>query len=240
MYEKRGYRNLINSDDLVQFEVIVKETDLFIRAEKDLSREARKSVLKHRCSLETYIGMNPKFMNSFDPIESEPHAPEIVKEMIRASGLAGVGPMAAVAGAMSEWVLRDLLPFSKEVIIENGGDIYLACSKNRTVGIFAGSSPLSLKIGVEINPKETPLGICTSSGTVGHSISFGKADAVCVVSQSSTLADAAATAIGNIVQGPEDIERGLEKGKEIEGAWGVLIIAGEKMGVWGKMRLVKL
>ncbi len=97
MYEKRGYRNLINSDDLVQFEVIVKETDLFIRAEKDLSREARKSVLKHRCSLETYIGMNPKFMNSFDPIESEPHAPEIVKEMIRASGLAGVGPMAAVA-----------------------------------------------------------------------------------------------------------------------------------------------
>jgi hypothetical protein len=126
------------------------------------------------------------------------------------------------------------------VIVENGGDICLAGSKERTVGIYAGSSPLSLKIGVAVDPEETPLGICTSSGTVGHSVSFGKADAVCVVSKSATLADAAATGIGNIVQGQEDIGRGLERGKEIEGVSGVLIIVGEKMGAWGKMRLVKL
>jgi ApbE superfamily uncharacterized protein (UPF0280 family) len=240
MYEKRAYRNLIKTDGLVQFEVIVKETDLFIQAEKDLSREAREFILKYRRHLETYIRMNPEFLNSFIPIENTIPAPDIVQEMIRASRLTGVGPMAAVAGAMAEWVLKGLFPFSNEVIVENGGDICLAGSKERTVGIYAGSSPLSLKIGVAVDPEETPLGICTSSGTVGHSVSFGKADAVCVVSKSATLADAAATGIGNIVQGQEDIGRGLERGKEIEGVSGVLIIVGEKMGAWGKMRLVKL
>lgn len=240
MYDKRTYRSLIKTDGLVQFEVIVKETDLLIRAEKDLSHEARESILKYRRHLETYIEMNPEFQKSLVPIENILHTPGIVQAMIRASHLTGVGPMAAIAGAMAEWVFKDLLPFSNEVIVENGGDIYLATSKERTVGIYAGSSPLSLKIGVGIDPEETPLGICTSSGTVGHSLSFGKADAVCIVSKSATLADAAATAVGNIVQGQKDIERGLERGREIEGVSGVLIIVGEKMGVWGKMRLVKL
>jgi len=240
MYEKRAYRGLIKADGLVPFEVIVKETDLFIRAEKDLSGEARESILKYRRHLETYIEINPEFLNSFIPIGISLHAPDIVQAMIRTSRLTGVGPMAAVAGAMAEWVLKDLLPFSNEVIVENGGDIYLASSKERTVAVYAGSSPLSLKIGVAIDPEETPLGICTSSGTVGHSVSFGKADAVCVVSKSATLADAAATAIGNIVRGQKDIERGLERGKGIEGVSGVLIIVEEKMGVWGNMRLLKL
>jgi ApbE superfamily uncharacterized protein (UPF0280 family) len=240
MYEKRTYRSLIKTDNLVQFEVIVKETDLLIRAEKDLSREARESVLKYRRHLETYIEMNPEFQKSLVPVENTLHAPGIVQAMIRTSHLAGVGPMAAIAGAMAEWVLQDLSPFSKEVIVENGGDIYIATSKERTIGVYAGPSSLSLKIGIVIDPGETPLGICTSSGTVGHSVSFGKADAVCILSKSATLADAAATAVGNIVQGQQDIEQGLERGREIKGVSGVLIIVGEKMGVWGKMRLIKL
>jgi ApbE superfamily uncharacterized protein (UPF0280 family) len=108
------------------------------------------------------------------------------------------------------------------------------------VGIYAGHSPLSLKIGIVISPEETPLGICTSSGTVGHSLSFGKADAVCILSKSAALADAVATTVGNMVQEKKDIELGLEKGKEIDGVLGVLVIVGEKMGVWGKIQLVRL
>ncbi|MBM4278825.1 MAG: UPF0280 family protein [Deltaproteobacteria bacterium] len=240
IFEKRTYRNAVKADDLVQFEVIVKETDLLIRAEKDLSREAKESVFKYRNQLETYIATNPDFERSLIPVQEISHAPEIIREMIRTSSLAGVGPMAAVAGAMAQSVSKDLLQFSNEVIVENGGDIYLATSKKRIIGIYAGASPLSMKIGIVIEPGESPLGICTSSGTVGHSLSFGKSDAVCVLSKSGALADAVATAVGNIVREKKDIERGLERGKEIEGVSGVLIIVGEKMGGWGDIRLIRL
>jgi ApbE superfamily uncharacterized protein (UPF0280 family) len=240
MDEQRTYRNLVRTDDLVKFEVVVKETDLLVRAESNLSNETRESVLKYRHQLETYITMNPEFQRSLISLAEDLHAPELVREMIRMSQLARVGPMAAVAGAIAEWVSKDLLKLSKEVIIENGGDIYLATARERTIGIYAGQSSLSLKIGIVIGPEESPLGVCTSSGTVGPSLSFGKADAVCILSKSAALADAAATAVGNIVQEKKDIGLGLERGREIEGVLGVLIIVGEKMGIWGSIKLTQL
>ena len=240
MYEERTYRNLVKTDALVKFEVRVKETNLLVRAENDFSRETRESVLKYRHQLESYIMMNPSFQRSIVPLSEDPYAPEIVREMIRGSQLARVGPMAAVAGAMAEWVSKDLLKLSREVITENGGDIYLATARERTIGIYAGQSPLSLKIGIVIEPEQSPLGICTSSGTVGPSLSFGKADAVCILSKSASLADAAATAVGNVVQEKKDIEAGIARGREIEGLLGILIIIGEKMGVWGNITLAQL
>jgi uncharacterized protein len=240
MYEKRTYRNLVKADDLVKFEVMVKETDLLVRTERELSKETRESVLKYRHQLETYIAMKPEFQKTLLPVADDPYAPKIVQEMIRTSQLARVGPMAAVAGAMAEWVSKDLLRLSKEVIVENGGDIYLATSKERTIGIYAGDSPLSLKVGIVISPEETPLGVCTSSGTVGPSLSFGRANAVCILSKSAALADAAATAVGNVVKEKKDIDLGLERGKEIAGILGTLIIAEGKMGVWGNIKLTQL
>lgn len=240
MYEKRSYRNWVKTDDLIKFEVIVKETDLLVRTERDLSKETRESVLKYRHQLETYIAMNPEFQKILLPLTDDPYAPEIVQEMIRTSQLARVGPMAAVAGAMAEWVSKDLLKSSKEVIVENGGDIYLATSRERTIGVYAGDSPLSFKIGIVISPEEAPLGVCTSSGTVGPSLSFGKADAVCILSKSAALADAAATAVGNVVKEKKDIELGLERGREIAGVLGTLIIVEEKMGLWGNIKLTQL
>jgi ApbE superfamily uncharacterized protein (UPF0280 family) len=240
MYEKRTYRNLVKTDDLVKFEVIVKETDLLIRAERDLSKETRESVLKYRHQLETYIAMNPGFQQSLVPLAEDPYAPEIIKQMIQTSKRAGVGPMATVAGAMADLVSRDLLNLSTEVIVENGGDIYLASSRERTIGIYAGDSPLSLKIGIVISPDETPLGVCTSSGTVGPSLSFGKANAVCILSKSAALADAVATAVGNVVKEKKDISSGLGRAREIEGVLGTLIVVEEKMGVWGKIKLTRL
>jgi ApbE superfamily uncharacterized protein (UPF0280 family) len=240
MYEKRSYRNLVKTDDLVKFEVIVKETDLLVRAERDFSKETRESILKYRHQLETYIAMNPEFQKSLVPLTDDPYAPEIVQEMIRTSQLAHVGPMAAVAGAMAEWVSKDLLKLSKEVIVENGGDIYFNTFKERTIGIYAGESPLSFKIGIVIAPEETPLGVCTSSGTVGPSLSFGKANAVCILSKSAALADAAATAVGNVVKEKKDIEWGIKRGREITGVLATLIIFEEKMGVWGRIKLTRL
>jgi len=240
MFEKRTYRNLVKTDDLIKFEVMVKETDLLVRAERDLSKETREYVLKYRHQLDKYIAINPEFQKSLIPLRDDPFAPEIVQEMIQSSRLAHVGPMAAVAGAMAESVSKDLLNLSKEVIVENGGDIYLTTSKERTIGIYAGNSPLSLKIGIVIEPEETPLGVCTSSGTVGHSLSFGKANAVCILSKSAALADAAATAVGNVIKEKKDIELGLEKGKEITGVLGTLIIIEDKVGVWGDIKLIQI
>jgi ApbE superfamily uncharacterized protein (UPF0280 family) len=145
--------------------------------------------------------------------------------------------MAAVAGAIAEGVGRELLPYSDEVIVENGGDIFLKTSKERFIGVYAGGSKFTKKIAFSILPEETPLGVCTSSGTVGHSLSFGYADAVIVFSPSTSLADAAATAIGNRVRIAEDIPEALEFAQGIKGLKGVAIIKGDNMGLWGQIRL---
>jgi ApbE superfamily uncharacterized protein (UPF0280 family) len=157
--------------------------------------------------------------------------------MAEATQEVGVGPMAAVAGAIAEKVGMELLPFSDEVIVENGGDIFLKTQKKRFIGVYAGESAFTRKIAFSILPEETPLGVCTSSGTVGHSLSFGYADAVIVFSPSTSLADAAATAIGNRVRLAEDIPDALEFAQNIKGLRGVAIVKGDKMGLWGQIRL---
>ena len=235
--EPRTYRHWIEGKDLVAFNVTVKETDLYLRATANLQRKAHRMVLKYRSQLEGYIKRNPDFLKSLEPIPMPQYAPEIVKQMVQAGQECGVGPMAAVAGAIAEYVGRELLTFSPEVIVENGGDIYLKILKKRTVGIYAGESPLTGKLGLEISAKDTPLGVCTSSGTVGHSLSYGNADAVVVTAKSATLADAAATAIGNRVSGAKDINGAIEYGQGIGNLKGIVIIVGENMGVWGEVKL---
>jgi len=237
VYQPRTYRHWVKDKDLVSFNVVVKETDLYIRATTNLKRKALRLVLKYRDALERYIERHPSFLTSLEPIAVGDDAPHIVSEMAEAATKAGVGPMASVAGAIAEFVGSQLLAFSPEIIIENGGDIYLRSLKKRLIGIYAGKSPLTGKIGLEIDGQDTPMGICTSSGTVGHSLSFGKADAVVVLSQSATLADAAATAIGNLIIQPSDIPGGIEFAQSIDGLKGVVIIKDDKMGLWGEVNI---
>jgi ApbE superfamily uncharacterized protein (UPF0280 family) len=148
--------------------------------------------------------------------------------------------MAAVAGAIAQFVGAELSAYSPEVIVENGGDIFLKSDSDRVVAIYAGQSPFSGKLGLEIKGKDTPLGVCTSSGTVGHSISFGRADAVTVIARSATLADAAATAIGNLISQPDDIPKGIEFARVNPELLGVLIIKDDKIGVWGRIKICRL
>ena len=240
MYEPKTYRHWIKGKDLVSFNIVVKETDLYIRASTNLKRKAHKLVLKYRDILERYIERYPAFVTSLKPSPVGNDAPRIVKLMSEAAEKVGVGPMASVAGAIAEFVGNELLAFSPEVIVENGGDIFLKSLSKRIVGIYAGESPLTGKIGLEINSEDTPLGICTSSGTVGHSLSYGKADAVVVLSKSATLADAAATAIGNLIIQASDIPRGLELAKGVEGLKGVIIVKDDQVGLWGKIEICQL
>jgi len=240
MYEPRTYRHWIKGKDLVSFNVVVKETDLYIRASSNLKRKAHKLVLKYRDILERYIERHPSFVTSLEPLPVSDDAPHIVKSMSEAAARVGIGPMASVAGAIAEFVGNELLAFSPEIIIENGGDIYLKSQSKRIVGIYAGKSPLTGKIGLEIKGQDTPLGICTSSGTVGHSLSQGKADAIIVLSKSATLADAAATAIGNLIVQLSDIPGGIEFAKGIDGLKGVIIIKDDKVGLWGKVKICQM
>ena len=240
MYEPRTYRHWIKDKDLISFNIVVKETDLYIRASTNLKKRAYKLVLKYRNALERYIRRHPAFLTSLEPLPVSDDAPHIIIEMSAAAEKVGVGPMASVAGAIAEFVGNELLAFSPEIIIENGGDIYLKSLEKRIVGIYAGKLPLTGKIGLEINGQDTPLGICTSSGTVGHSLSYGKADAVVVLSKSATLADAAATAIGNLIVQTSDIPNGLEFAHGIEGLKGVIIIKGDKVGLWGDVKICQM
>jgi len=239
-YEERFYRKQFKAEGLAGFEVVEEETDLYIFADKNLINQAQNIVHKIRNQLNKYILTNISFKESFSPVKVSLFAPKIVREMAWAAKLAGVGPMAAVAGTISERVGRELLKYSKEVIVENGGDNFFKICKTRIVGIYAGSSPLSEKIAIQLLPEDTPCGICTSSGTVGHSFSYGKADAVVVVAKSAALADAAATAIGNVAHDIETINNGIEIAKKIRGLRGVVIIKDDQMGVFGKIKIISI
>lgn len=239
MYEPRTYRHRISKDDLVSFNVTVRETDLYIRAQSNLTSQTQESIQRHREALENYIRANPLFLHSLEPVEIAAEAPGIAREMAEAANITGVGPMAAVAGAIAEAVGRDLLQFSPEIIVENGGDIFIQTRKTRKAGIYAGeSSPFTGKLALEIAADDTPLGICTSSGTVGHSLSLGNADAVIVTATSTALADAAATAICNKIKTAADIENEINNAGVLYGVSGVIIIKDTQIGIWGNVKLV--
>jgi ApbE superfamily uncharacterized protein (UPF0280 family) len=236
-YEPRTYRTRMARSGLTGFRVDVRETDLWVLAARDFSLEVRELVIQERQQLEAYIAGHPGFLTSLVPWPVDPFAPPVVREMIEAAATVGVGPMAAVAGALAARVGRHLSPLSPEVIVENGGDIYLSIIRPAMVALFAGKSPLSHRVGLTLDPALSPLGVCTSSATVGHSLSFGQADAACVLAPSAALADAAATALGNRIQGPHCIAPALEWVASVPMILGAVVVVGEKLGAWGRVEL---
>ena len=240
MHQERTYRNLVDTEKLKTFQVVVQETDLLVHAAGKLMQETRELVLEHRGYVEAYIKSYPDFMTTLNPWRHAGPTPNIISDMINAGARAGVGPMAAIAGAIAENVGLGLLDFTDQVILENGGDLFIKINTPVTVGIYAGGSPLSMKVGLQLNCEKKPTAVCTSSGTLGHSLSLGKADAVCVVAESCALADAAATSIGNLIQSEADINVAIATGRRITEIAGVVIIVGEKIGAWGDLEIVPL
>lgn len=239
-YQERTYRKSVQAKGLKSFQVVVGETDLWICATSDLTKQVRDLVFMLRHQLETYIEFHPEFLTSLVPVEDDPYAPPIVKDMIRSSKKANVGPMAAVAGAMAQWVGEALCDLSEQVIVENGGDIFVTAKRPVTVSIFAGPSPLSGKFGLRIPESQMPLGICSSSATVGHSLSRGITDVVCLLSKSTALADATATALGNRVRKIADLESAARWAEEIGGILGGVVIVKDTMATWGEIELVEV
>ncbi len=237
VYKERIYRYYGKTDDLSSFEVKILQTDLYILAEKDLSGVAEASIIKHRGQIESYSISDRKFAGALKPCKVDKDAPQIVRDMAAAARKAGVGPMAAVAGVIAEYVGKDLLEHSGQVIIENGGDIFIKSSKQRKIGLYTGNKGIDKKLVLSIKPSESYRGICASSGKIGHSLSFGNADTVVIMSPSPPIADAVATATGNIIKTGRDIQRGIDFAKSIDEITGVMIVIEGTIGMWGDIEI---
>jgi len=238
MYEPRTYRVSMGNRRFQTFAITHRETDLWIAVDRSVDIFAiEKCALSYikslRQTLETYIKQNPAFATTLDPIEVATTAPAVVTQMAAAANIAGTGPMAAVAGAFAQLTGKYLeTEFAlNELIIENGGDIYLNIKEKILISVYAGKSSLSEKLGIWVTPTYSPLGVCTSSGTVGHSFSRGRADAVTIACSNTMLADAFATAFGNRVQSSADIDSIINETSKYEEILSAIIICNDKIGI---------
>ncbi|HUT11210.1 MAG TPA: UPF0280 family protein [Thermoguttaceae bacterium] len=198
-------------------------------------------ILRQRRILEQYIARHPAFRDSLEPIELLPEAPEVARRMARAARPVGVGPMAAVAGAMAQCAAEaGLAAGAPEAIVENGGDVYLKAARPVIIGLHTGTPELSDRLAFSLAAGDTPIAICSSSGKMGHSMSLGDCDLATVVARDAALADAAATQAANLVRTVGEVDSALERIAAIEGVDGVLIVQSDRIGLAGRLpKLVK-
>jgi uncharacterized protein len=199
-------------------------------------------ILRQRDILENYIQRHPAFKHALEPIALRADAPEVAQRMAWAADRVGVGPMAAVAGVMAQLAAQAGLDAgAREVIVENGGDIYVQALEPVTIGLYPGTPELTQRLGFSLQAVDTPVAICASSGRMGHSMSRGTCDLATVVAEDAALADAAATQAANLIKRVEDVNPTLERIAAIAGIRGVMIVKQDKVGMIGRLpRLVKI
>lgn len=243
-YINRTYRDHLSGERWQSFSVTVKESDLWIGVDKASFRPEMAEFTKGfmtilRQEMETYLAIDPEYAMTLRPYTPKTSAPRILQEMAIAAQQAGIGPMSAVAGAIAQRVGQAIQSrfAANEVIVENGGDIYTSLRSGIDIAVFAGQSPLSQKVGIQIPAGVYPLGICTSSGTVGPSLSFGKADAMMIACKDCALADAYATAFANKIQTTADIAPCLEEIKKEKDILSAICIKDDQIGIFGSFKL---
>jgi hypothetical protein len=225
----------------VGFQCVVEQTDLWIVARRDVSLDVARFVTELRGGLKNYIALHPDFQKSLVPVAVGPEAPPVARAMAEAASACGVGPMAAVAGAVAQAVAERFVGQNPDFLVENGGDTFLCSTRERVVGLLA--RPLEgVSLGLRLTPRDFPVSLCASSATIGHSLSFGVADVVVVRSKNGALADAAATALGNLIKSPDHLQTAVDAAQAMRplGVEGFFAQCGERIAVWGKMELVAL
>jgi ApbE superfamily uncharacterized protein (UPF0280 family) len=243
-YRERSYRSRFSNDERRWFCVKFLESDLWIGVDSGSYRASMEAdtyamLVDLRRQMDAYLLMDPQYKTALTPYDAGLEAPNILKEMSRVSHKTGIGPMSAVAGAVAKKVAEFL--GTKEVIVENGGDIYAQAASDMDISVFAGQSPLSEKIGLHIPAADFPLGICTSSGTVGPSLSLGRADAVMIVCKDVMLADSYATALANRIKTVNDLQSVIDRISDIPEILGAIAVKDDRMAITGcyELRLFK-
>jgi len=239
MYNERTYRCWSGHGACARFNVALGESDLDIQCGADRRATALHELAAVRRDLKRYLAQDPAYRTSLVPVPVPEGAPEVVRVMADAAALWEVGPMAAVAGAIAELVGRAIAGPGERVIVENGGDIYARADGELCCAVYAGErSPFGDRLAFAVDARGG-LGVCTSSGTVGPSLSFGRADAVVVIAGSAAVADAAATAIANRIAKPADVGPVVERASGGPGLRGLVACCGDRLAIWGELELVK-
>ena len=221
------------------FQIMVEETDLRVTCAEDLSLPMLELVTELRGQIKAWIRLQPEFRTSLEPVAVPPGAPEIVRRMAAGAESAGVGPFAAVAGTVAHMVAERFAGRSPDLIVENGGDIYIYSRRERIVGLLP--DPAGEAIGVRVLPEDCPVSLCASSAHIGHSLSLGKGDLAVVRATDGALADACATALCNMLREGKDVERAVRRAERMRdmGVQGVFLQCAERIGIWGKMELAE-
>lgn len=239
MYEERFYRKKFARDWFL-YQAEVGETDILVKSIKPLNSQViLQTVKKYRSRVEDYIEKFPEFKNTLSCFSLQEPAPQIIREMVDKTVLLDIGPMASVAGAIAEFVGKELSNFSPQFIIENGGDIFIKKENDISLGIYAGEGNFINNFSISLNKPAIYLGVCTSSSFLGHSVSLGRADLVTAVSDSVIFADALATKIANMINNEEDIEKAIDFSKKFSLTKGILIVKNQKLGLWGNLKIFK-
>ncbi len=243
-YKERSYRSRFSGDERRWFCVKFLESDLWIGVDSgsysaSMEPDTYAMLVDLRRTMDAYLLMDPAFKSALTPYDAGLEAPDILKEMSRVSHKTGIGPMSAVAGAVALRV-ADFIKSKfgvNEVIVENGGDIYAEASSDMDISVFAGQSPLSERVGLHIPATAFPLGICTSSGTVGPSLSLGRADAMMIICKDALLADSYATAFANCIQTINDLQPIIERIQKIPDILGALAVKDDRLALCGQYEL---
>jgi ApbE superfamily uncharacterized protein (UPF0280 family) len=227
---------------LIKENFTVKESQCTIISDRSQAiKAAQESIRRNRFELELYVRANPKFLHTLTPIPA-PEKPLVAKMMAEAAQKADVGPMAAVAGAFADLAVKEMMATGCEVaVVENGGEVMADSNQPVDVAVAAGEEPLSKRFGFRLT--EFPIAVATSSGRFSHALSFGDAEAATVFCKNATLADAAVTAVGNVVKGDvrAGIQAGISRGLSIEGVEGVMVLFKGQVGTGGKIpQIIKL
>ena len=235
----RAYRGrCVPRENELSFQVLVEETDLRVTCAEDLGLPMLELVTELRGQIKAWMQVQPEFRSSLVPVSVPAGAPEIVRRMAAGAELAGVGPFAAVAGTVAQMVAESFAGRSPDLIVENGGDIYIYSRRERIVGLLP--DPRGELLGVRISPEDCPVSLCASSAYIGHSLSLGKGDLAVVRAADGALADACATMLCNMLREAGDVERAARRAESLRklGVQGVFLQCSGRIGIWGKMELV--
>ena len=235
--DKSAYRSFVQNKEKFFWHVIYKNSDLLISSDKDIKNKIEEPVKKIYKDLEFVMKKDPAFLKSLSPVIIKPFFPPIIKEMCRLSKSFKVGPMAAVAGTVNDYLSAHLLKYCENLLIENGGDLFLKSNRDLNIGVYLKNSYFKNKLILKVRTKDMPCGVCASSSTFGHSLSLGKCDLAVAQSKSTIEADAAATAVANSVNSADDIEKSIDYFNKIGNLTGLLVIKDNKIGVWGSIEL---
>jgi len=236
MYEERFYRENISSK--FKLEVSYRESDILVSTDREVSLEVVQSLLsRYYSQIEAYIEKKPDFKKSLSPISFDNSAPPIVKKMIESSQITKIGPFASVAGAIASYVGEELLNFCEEVVVENGGDVFLKIKTPKFLGVYLGEEFSPKNLTLKIKNKDHSFGIASSSSVIGHSLNFGKANLLTIICRDTILADGLATALSNRIKNPQDAKALIQDAKKLDAVEAMLIAIENKIYLWGDLEI---